>query len=106
MNPAPLRAEVLEILTERRADLVQLSNRQPVVLSQRRWTLRTVEVENNFLASAHHMYMRRTVVVRVDDHSQSADSRYSWHSTINLSGLGFLTATLSWRIAGSMGNAA
>jgi len=42
-----------------------------------------VQLEDRFAAVAHHMDMRRAVIVGVDHHAQPTDSQYRWHSTEN-----------------------
>jgi hypothetical protein len=88
MNPAPFSAKVSKITGERGLDPVRLGDRIPKVFPQLGRTAWTVEIEHCLTAAAYYMNVLRTVIVRIDDHSQRSDPGNSGHYIKNPDRLG------------------
>jgi hypothetical protein len=88
MNPAPFRAKVSKITGERRLDPIHLRYCKPKVFPQLGRTVRTIEIEHRLTAASYYVDVRRTMIVRIDDHSQRSDPDYGGHYIKNPDCLG------------------
>src|SRR5205085_143894 len=75
MYPLPFPAQQLHVLSQRRDDPGHVASRKPVILAQLDRTDRAVQIEHCLVALADDMDVRRRVVIRIDDHSQTAYSQ-------------------------------
>jgi len=68
-----------QIAGKRCLDPVRLCDRKPKIFPQLGRTVRTIKIEHRLAAAAYHMDVRRTMIVRIDDHSQRTDPGYGGH---------------------------
>ena len=60
----------------------EFAPRERVVLSKLYRPFRTVEIEYSLAPPAHYMHMCRTVIVRINDYPEPAESQYGRHENI------------------------
>jgi hypothetical protein len=71
MDVSPAVADVDQLALEYLGNIVQIVFCEPEILAQRWRTTRTVQIKHRFTATADHVDVGGTVVVGVDDNTQS-----------------------------------
>src|SRR5438105_627721 len=82
MNLLPCSAKLFQVPSDSLLHLPDLSSRKSIILTQLRWSARTVQVEDGFTVRPNHMDMSRPMVVRVDHHAQSSKPQNCRHFQI------------------------
>jgi len=80
MDSAPFSTKCLNHVCQTGADAGQLLPRETVVLTQFRWPVGAMQIEDRFATAAHNMNMRWAMVVRVYHHPQPGKAKDRWHA--------------------------
>jgi hypothetical protein len=82
MNLLPCLAKLSKIPIQFLLNASQFAPRKPVILPQLYRTRRTIEIENGLVPLPHDMNVRRTVIVRIDNDPEPAESQHGRHENI------------------------
>src|SRR5689334_3436656 len=79
MNYLPCPAKFFQMFCQHGLNVRKFTPGKAVVLTQLRWSSRTVQIEHCLRAAPDHMYMGWTVIVQIDHYTQFAKSEDRWH---------------------------
>src|SRR6266853_1770592 len=82
MNLLPCRAKHCYVAAKFFPNAPEFAPRECVVLSKFHRPLRTVQIKNSLASPTHHMHMCRTVIVRINDPTEPAESQHGRHENI------------------------
>jgi hypothetical protein len=85
MNLSPFLAQDRDLAGQLVPDSVRLGSAKSVALPQFRWSSRTMEEEHRFAIRAYYVDVLRSMISRVNSHTQPIKTKYRWHPNINLS---------------------